>query len=66
MLTCQELREIISSVPKEKINSHVHTHLCDGKSNMTVANIAAKAEERCRELGIPFAAGTDAHGLGGV
>lgn len=50
MLTYQELREIISSVPKEKINSHVHTHLCDGRPDMTVANIAAKAEERGVEL----------------
>lgn len=46
MLTCKKLHEILNAFPQEKINSHVHTHLCDGRPDMTVANIAARAEER--------------------
>ena len=85
MLTCKKLHEILNAFPQEKINSHVHTHLCDGRPDMTVANIAAGVDEakqrekdgyfykfqrytmdHCRELGIPYAFGTDAHGLGGI
>lgn len=46
MLTCKKLHEILNAFPQEKINSHVHTHLCDGRPDMTVANIAARAEEK--------------------
>ena len=44
MKTYKELYEIIGSVPSAKINSHVHTHLCDGAADMTVENIAGAAE----------------------
>jgi hypothetical protein len=46
MLTCKKLHEILNTFPQEKINSHVHTHLCDGRPDMTVANIAAGVDER--------------------
>lgn len=46
MLTCKKLHEILNAFPQEKINSHVHTHLCDGRPDMTVANIAAGVDER--------------------
>lgn len=43
--TQQELNEIFRSYPWAQMNVHVHTHLCDGKPEMTVENIAKKAEE---------------------
>lgn len=40
-----ELREIFQRYSWSEMNVHVHTHLCDGKPEMTVENIAAKAKE---------------------
>jgi histidinol phosphatase-like PHP family hydrolase len=45
MKSQKELREIFQSYSWAQINVHVHTHLCDGKPDMTVENIAKKAEE---------------------
>ncbi len=45
MKTCKELHEIIKAFKFNEINAHVHTHLCDGRPEMTVENIAGKAEE---------------------
>ena len=39
------MKEIIRSIPFCKIDGHIHTHLCDGKPEMTVESIARKAEE---------------------
>ena len=39
------MKEIIRSIPFCKIDGHIHTHLCDGKPEMTVESIAKKAEE---------------------
>ena len=39
------MKEIIKSIPFCKIDGHIHTHLCDGKPEMTVESIAKKAEE---------------------
>ncbi len=50
MRTKEELAEIIKSYPVSKINAHVHTHLCDGRPNMTVENIAKRAEIEGFEL----------------
>ena len=50
MLTKETLHHIVNSFPKETINSHVHTHLCDGRPDMTVANIAARASEKGLKL----------------
>ena len=44
MKTTKEIRDILSVCTH--IDSHVHTHLCDGKDDMTVENIAASAKER--------------------
>ena len=44
MRTIRELKEILSVY--KKVDSHVHTYLCDGKPEMTVGNIAAIALER--------------------
>ena len=41
------VKELVAFVEESRrIDSHVHTHLCDGKPEMTVENIAAKAIER--------------------
>lgn len=40
------MKEIIRSVPFCQIDGHVHTHLCDGKPEMTVQNIAKAASEK--------------------
>ena len=45
MKSYQELKEIFSKYSWSQMNVHVHTHLCDGKPDMTVANIAAQAEK---------------------
>ncbi len=45
MKSQKELREIFQSYVWAQMNVHVHTHLCDGKPEMTVENIAKKAEE---------------------
>lgn len=50
MKTNEQLREIITAHPFYKINAHIHTHLCDGASVMTVENIAAEAEKEGFEL----------------
>ncbi len=44
MKTNQELYEILGRYPLSRINSHVHTHVCDGAKDMTVENIARAAE----------------------
>ncbi len=44
MKTTREINEILSHC--KHVDSHVHTHLCDGQKNMTVENIAATAKER--------------------
>lgn len=43
MKTTKRIREILSQCTR--IDSHVHTHLCDGAKDMTVENIAARATE---------------------
>ena len=50
MKTYKELREILERVPLTKMNSHVHTHVCDGAEDMTVENIARAAETVGLEL----------------
>lgn len=45
MKTTNELKQILASHRFDRINSHVHTHLCDGKAEMTVENIAAEAQK---------------------
>lgn len=45
MKTVRELIEILDSCAWPRADAHVHTHLCDGKDDMTVANIAEKAEQ---------------------
>ena len=45
MKSYQELKEIFSKYSWSQMNVHVHTHLCDGKPDMTVANIAAQAQK---------------------
>lgn len=44
MKTYKELHEILKMYPLTKMNSHVHTHLCDGAEDMTVENIARAAQ----------------------
>ena len=44
MRTIKEIKEILSGC--KKVDSHIHTHLCDGKAEMTVENIAAVALEK--------------------
>ena len=46
MKSISELREILSQIPFARIDAHVHTHLCDGKPEMTVENVLRAAEER--------------------
>lgn len=43
MKTVRELRAILDAYPWTRINAHVHTHLCDGKPEMTVRNIGRAA-----------------------
>lgn len=45
MKTIQELRDILEASPWARINAHVHTHLCDGRPEMTVKNIGRAAKE---------------------
>lgn len=45
MKSRDELKELFKSYTWEQMNVHVHTHLCDGKPEMTVKNIAKQAEE---------------------
>lgn len=44
MKTAKEIQAILSRC--KWIDSHVHTHLCDGQGDMTVENIAARAKAR--------------------
>lgn len=44
MRTLSDIHDVLNQFKFSEINAHVHTHLCDGKSDMTVANIAACAE----------------------
>ena len=43
MKTVGQLREILEGA--HRLDSHVHTHLCDGKPEMTMESIAARARE---------------------
>ena len=45
MKSQKELKGIFQAYSWAQMNVHVHTHLCDGRSDMTVENIANKAEE---------------------
>lgn len=45
MKTLNELHKELRQYPFSAVNAHVHTHLCDGRENMTVENIAAEAEK---------------------
>ncbi len=45
MKSRDELKELFKSYTWGQMNVHVHTHLCDGKPEMTVKNIAKQAEE---------------------
>ena len=45
MKSRDELKEIFESYSWKRMNVHVHTHLCDGKPEMTVKNIAKIAKE---------------------
>ncbi len=44
MKTTREIQDILSRC--NKIDSHIHTHLCDGSTDMTVENIVACAKAR--------------------
>lgn len=44
MKSYDELKKIMGAYSWRQMNVHVHTHLCDGKPEMTVANIAAQAK----------------------
>lgn len=44
MKTFKEINDILSASPR--VDVHVHTHVCDGATDMTVENIAAVAKER--------------------
>lgn len=44
------MRELLKKTPFCRIDGHIHTCLCDGKPEMTVANIARKAEENGLEV----------------
>ena len=48
MKTIEQLKSILSDC--RAVDCHVHTHLCDGKSNMTVENIAHHAYNKGLEL----------------
>lgn len=50
MRTTEELRELFLRVPFGYADAHIHTHLCDGQPDMTVANIAEKALVRGMKL----------------
>lgn len=45
MKSKEQLKEIFQAYSWSQMNVHVHTHLCDGKPEMTVENIANKAKE---------------------
>ena len=44
MMTVQEIRQVLESSAYTDV--HIHTHLCDGQPEMTVANITQKAKEQ--------------------
>ena len=44
MKTVKELAEFVKE--SRRIDAHVHTHLCDGKPEMTIENIAREAESK--------------------
>lgn len=44
------MRDLMKKTPFCRIDGHIHTCLCDGKPEMTVANIARKAEENGLEV----------------
>ena len=44
MRTTREINGILSAC--KRVDSHVHTHLCDGAAEMTVENIAAAAQKK--------------------
>lgn len=43
MKTYNQIIDILDRYPLSRINSHVHTHVCDGAATMTVQNIADRA-----------------------
>lgn len=45
MKTISQLRSILSAHAFDKVDAHIHTHVCDGDSDMTVENIAKQAEK---------------------
>lgn len=45
MKSLQELHMELNEYPFVAVNAHVHTHLCDGRENMTVENIASEAKK---------------------
>lgn len=48
MKTIQQIRELIAK--PSRVDAHVHTHLCDGASDMTVQNIADMARSKRIDL----------------
>lgn len=52
MKTPAELAALLDAHPWDRVDVHVHTHLCDGHASMTVKNIAA----RCAETGVALVA----------
>lgn len=46
MKTVQQLHDLLYERPFAQVDAHIHTHLCDGASDMTVENIARCAAER--------------------
>ena len=42
MKNTSEIFQILDNA--RAVEAHVHTHLCDGASEMTVANVAQRAE----------------------
>lgn len=52
MKTAAELAALLDAYPWDRVDVHVHTHLCDGQATMTVKNIA----ERCGQAGITLVA----------
>lgn len=50
MKTKEELHRLVGGAVFARVDAHLHTHLCDGKPDMTVENVARTARERGMEL----------------
>ena len=50
MKSKEELRNIFEQNPLGAMDGHIHTHLCDGKPEMTVSGIADRAKENGLKL----------------